>query len=74
MVWKKRFAKSCSVIILMVKFGWNFILLGPSTKLFIEGRIDKKKKKKREKSDEEIEKEKEKEKIEEWKGNAIVRR
>ena len=33
---KKWFAKNCSVIILMVEFGWNFTLMGSCTKLFNE--------------------------------------
>ena len=55
---EKRFVKNCSVIILMVEFGWNFTLLGPCTKLFIKGRREKEKEKKRKRSEEEIEKEK----------------
>ena len=46
---EKWFAKNCSVIILMVEFGWNFTLLGPCTKLFIKGRREKEKEKKKKK-------------------------
>ena len=72
---EKWFVKNCSIIILMVEFGWNFTLLGHCTKLFIEGE----KKEKKKKSEEEIEKEKKiikkkKNEKEEWKRNAIVRR
>ena len=43
----------------MVEFGWNFTLLGPFTKLFIEeGKKKKEKKKEEERSEEKIEKEK----------------
>ena len=41
---EKWFVKNCSIIILMVEFGWNFTLLGPCTKLFIEGEKKEKKK------------------------------
>ena len=74
---EKWFAKNCSVIILMVEFGWNFTLLGPCKKLFIKGRREKEKEKKKKKkwrrNWKEKKKKKEKEK-EEWKRNAIVRR
>ena len=47
----------------MVEFGWNFTLLGPFTKLFIEeGKKKKEKKKEEERSEEKIEKEKNKNK------------
>ena len=46
---EKWFAKNCSVIILMVEFGWNFTLLGPFTKLFIEEGKKKKEKRKKKK-------------------------
>ena len=59
---EKWFAKNCSVIILMVEFGWNFTLLGPCTKLFIKGRREKEKEKKRKRSEEEIEKKKKRKK------------
>ena len=72
---EKWFAKNCSVIILMVEFGWHFTLLGPCTKLFIEGRREKEKKREVKKNLKKkiiiIKKKKEKE---EWKRNAIVRR
>ena len=69
---EKWFVKNCSIIILIVEFGWNFTLLGPCTKLFFEGEKKKKRvKKKLKKKNNNKKKKKEKE---EWKRNAIVRR